>query len=90
MAFPEITQDLIAAAEQKRDEGKKKMTMEDKVLLAMSDGEWHEAAELAFGVSWRFGGYLHNLKKKGVSWEKERVPNIEAKAFKYRLCEEGE
>ena len=36
-------------------------------------------------VSWRFGGYLHNLKKKGVDWEKERIPNTESQVFKYRL-----
>ena len=84
--FNDETKELISKALEKRDGGKK-LNMDEKVLLRMMDGEWHEAAELAYNVSWRFGGYLHNLKKKGVEWEKERVPGTEARVFKYRLVE---
>ena len=45
------------------------LKVEEKVLLAIADGKWHSGAELA-EVTWRFGGYLHNLKQKGVCWEK--------------------
>ena len=86
MKYNDATNDLIAEAERKAVEGKK-LTKEDRVLLKLRDGQWHEATELAYGVSWRFGGYLHNLKKKGVDWEKERVPNVEDQVFRYRLCE---
>ena len=84
MKFNEKAEELIANALVKQHVGKK-LTMEDKILLRMRDGEWHEASDLAYNVSWRFGGYLHNLKKKGVDWEKERIPNTEAQVFKYRL-----
>ena len=83
--FNDATTELIALADEKLATGKK-LNMEDKILLRMADGKWHEAAELAYNVSWRFGGYLHNLKKKGVDWEKERIPNASAQVFKYRIC----
>lgn len=85
--YPKLTEDAIDAAKAKRSAGKK-LTKEDRVLLVMSDGEWHMGSELADKVSWRFGGYLHNLKQKGVSWEKEHVSVSSGdKVFKYRLCE---
>lgn len=74
----------IRGVEEKMAAGKK-LTMRDKVLWKLRDGEWHEASELAYGVSWRFGGYLHQLKQEGVEWEKERIPNVEAQVYKYRL-----
>lgn len=83
------TERLLGEIEKKRGEGRK-LTMSDKLLVRMSDGEWHEAAELAYNVSWRFGGYLHNLKKQGVEWEKERIPNTESCVYKYRLCKVDE
>lgn len=86
--FNDSTNEIIELAKSKRSDGKK-LTMEDKIILRMADGEWHEAADLAYNVSWRFGGYLHSLKKKGVEWEKERVPNTESQVFKYRLVDLG-
>ena len=82
--FEDLTVKAIEAARQKERDGKK-LTKEDRLLLLMSDGGWHEAIELAYNVSWRFGGYLHTLKQRGVNWEKERVPGTAERVFKYRL-----
>ena len=84
--FNDATMELLGLIDEKKANGKR-LTMSDKVLLRLSDGEWHEAAELAYNVSWRFGGYLHNLKQMGVDWEKERVPEAAAQVFRYRLCD---
>ena len=80
------TNDAISTVKQKMADGKK-LTMKDKILMRMADGEWHEAADLAYNVSWRFGGYLHTLKREGVNWEKERVPNVAAVVYMYRLVD---
>ena len=80
------TNDAISTVKQKMADGKK-LTMKDKILMRMADGEWHEAADLAYNVSWRFGGYLHTLKREGVNWEKGRVPNVAAVVYKYRLVD---
>ena len=85
--FPKRTEEQIALAKEKRSAGKK-LTKEDRVLLIISDGEWHMGNELAEKVSWRFGGYLFTLKEKGVSWEKEKVKVASGDSvWKYRLCE---
>lgn len=86
--YPKPTEEAIEAAMEKFRQDKK-LTKSDRVLLLLRDGEWHEASEMAEKVSWRFGGYLHELKKRGVNWEKERVPNVkDAQVFRYRLAEE--
>ena len=85
MKFNDATNDLIAIAGDKKANGKK-MTNEDRLLLRLADGGWHDASELAYNVSWRFGGYLHTLKTKGVAWEKERIPGTASQLFRYRLC----
>lgn len=61
--------------------------MEQRTLLALSDGEWHGARELALTVSHRFGGYLHTLKERGVEWEKRHDPDAPAGKvwWQYRL-----
>lgn len=64
---------IVSDAVFKKKHGEK-LTVEEKVLLVMSDGKWHSGAELA-KVSWRFGGYLFNLRKKGVEWEKRLMAN---------------
>ena len=75
--FNEVTEDMISCAKAKQEVGKK-LNKDEKLLLRIADGEWHEASELAYNVSWRFDGYLHNLK--------ERVEGVEDRVFRYRLC----
>lgn len=67
---------------------KRRLTMEQRILLALADGEWKDGRELALTVSHRFGGYLHTLKEKGVSWEKRPHPDRPSHAvwWQYRLC----
>ena len=84
-SFGAVTNTLIGDAKFKMKQGKE-LTMHEKVLLKMSDGKWHHGAELA-DVSWRFGGYLHILKQRGVKWEKQPIKGTKksAKLFEYRL-----
>ena len=83
--FDEKTVKMIEDARDAMASGK--FTKADKLLVVMSDGQWHMGGELAQRVSWRFGGYLHTLKGRGVAWEKERVPNLKDVVYKYRLKE---
>lgn len=59
-----VANSLIGEAKlaKKREE---RLTKEQRLLLVMKDGRWHKGSELAYRVSWRFGGYLHSLKQKG-------------------------
>jgi len=83
--FDEYTERAIARLEEKRAKGER-LTKEDRLLLLMSDGCWHFGSELSERVSWRFGGYLFNLKEAGIRWEKERVRGIkDAVVYQYRL-----
>ena len=83
--FSQLTEQAIEQAKQKQRDGKK-LTKADRILLVMQDGQWHMGSELAEKVSWRFGGYLHELKSKGVNWEKEPVKVASGdRVFKYRL-----
>lgn len=54
--------------------GQDALSMEQRVLLALADGQWHGGRALAIEVSHRFGGYLHTLKGQGVAWEKRLDP----------------
>jgi hypothetical protein len=86
--FDEATERLITAAELAKKSKGGKLTKGQKLLLVMKDGGWHTGQELAYRVSWRFGGYLHTLKQHGVEWEKardSRAPKGEV-WWKYRLC----
>lgn len=84
-SFGAVANTLIGDARFKLKQGKK-LNMHEKVLLNMSDGKWHHGAELA-EISWRFGGYLHILKERGVKWEKRPVKGAPkgARLFEYRL-----
>ena len=85
--FPERTVEMIEKAKEAPAKGKD--TKADKLLRVLADGNWHLGHELAGKVSWRFGGYLHILKERGVAWEKERLPDIkDAVVYKYRLVQE--
>ena len=84
--FDERTTDMIEKARDAMASGK--FTKADKLLVVMSDGQWHMGGELAQRVSWRFGGYLHILKERGIAWEKERIPNLKDVVYKYRLKED--
>ena len=86
--FDDFTERQIARAAKRRDGGDR-LTKEDRVLLLLSDGEWHMGRELSEKVSWRFGAYLFDLKESGVRWEKERVREIkDSVVYKYRLVRE--
>lgn len=76
-----------ALIEKARSTNPEKRNMVDRTLLALSDGEWHGGRELALTVSHRFGGYLHILKGRGVSWEKRLDPQRPKgeKWYQYRL-----
>ena len=80
-----ITENQIRRVEERRGKGEK-LKQEDRLLLLMSDMEWHLGSELSEKVSWRFGGYLFNLKEMGIRWEKERVTGIkDSVVYRYRL-----
>ena len=81
--FYERTDSAIEFARKRVEAGR--ATKEDRLLLLLSDGEWHLGSEMTEEVSWRFGAYLFNLKESGVAWEKERVPVKGATVYKYRL-----
>lgn len=81
--FYEKTQKAIEQALERSEKGK--ATKEDRILLLLSDGEWHYGREMTEKVSWRFGGYLFNLKQDGVAWEKERMRVKGACVYRYRL-----
>lgn len=84
-----VANSLIGEAKlaKKREE---RLTKEQRLLLVMKDGRWHKGSELAYRVSWRFGGYLHSLKQKGVEWEKRRDPKCPKGEnwYDYRLVSE--
>lgn len=84
-----VANSLIGEAKlaKKREE---RLTKEQRLLLVMKDGRWHKGSELAYRVSWRFGGYLHSLKQKGVEWEKRRDPKCPKGEnwYDYRLVAE--
>ena len=86
-SFGAITNTLIMEAEHKK-KLRRDLLMKEKVLLAMKDGKWHSGYELS-QISWRFGGYLFNLKEQGVKWEKRLMPERPkgAMLFEYRLIE---
>lgn len=85
-----ITKRQIERAMERKANGDK-LTKEDRLLILMSDMDWHYGRELSEKVSWRFGGYLFTLKQMGVMWEKERVPEVkDAVVYKYRLVGDGE
>ena len=85
-----ITKRQIGRAMERKANGDK-LTKEDRLLILMSDMGWHYGRELSEKVSWRFGGYLFNLKQMGVMWEKERVPEVkDAVVYKYRLVGDEE
>lgn len=89
--FPKATKQLIKSAKFSKDHGAK-LTKSQRLLLVMKDGGWHEGYELATKVSWRFGGYLFDLKQKGVEWEKRPSPNRPKgeRIFQYRLKEKDD
>jgi hypothetical protein len=71
--FGDTTDELLRRARQDEALGWK-LTREQRVLLALGDGEWHGTDEMA-RVNHRFGGYLHILKHdRGVEWEGEPDP----------------
>ena len=75
---------------ERRDAGDR-LTKDDRILLILSDMDWHFGSELSEKVSWRFGGYLFNLKEMGIRWEKERVKGVkDAVVYRYRLVGDAE
>ena len=80
--FDERTTEMIEKAYEAKRKGKE--TNASRLLRFMADGNWHLGSELADKEAggWRFGGYLHILKEKGVEWEKELVCRH---IYKYRL-----
>lgn len=84
-----VTNSLIGEARLAKKQ-EKALTKEQRLLLVMKDGERHKGSELAYRVSWRFGGCLHSLKRKGVEWEKRRDPKCPKGEnwYDYRLVAE--
>ena len=81
--LPEQTKKEIKKAKKALKDGKADNI--DRLLVIMSDGKWHDGAEFANKVTWRFSATLHDLKKvHGVEWEKERVEGAR-NAWRYRL-----
>ena len=92
MKLPDETRNQIAFSRKRISEANargKKPTKADRLLVHMSDCRWHTGLDLATNISWRFGGYLHDLKKRGVEWEKRRIAEIEDEVvYEYRLVVE--
>lgn len=86
--FYEKTQKAIERSAERFAKGK--ASKEDDLLMLLSDGEWHYGREMTEKVSWRFGGYLFNLKQDGVAWEKERMRVKGACVYRYRLSQVDE
>lgn len=84
--LPEQTKKEVKKARKAMKEGKADNI--DRLLVIMSDGKWHDGAEFANKVTWRFSGTLHDLKKRhGVEWEKERIEGSTS-GWCYRLLKE--
>ena len=60
--LPEQTKKEVKKARKAMKEGKADNI--DRLLVIMSDGKWHDGAEFANKVTWRFSGTLHDLKKR--------------------------
>lgn len=64
-----------------------KPTHTSRIVKVLSDGRWHDGSELSRAASWRFGGYLHELRKRGLEWESERSDE-QSNVWYYRLIPE--
>lgn len=56
------------------------MTNKAKLLVLLSDWKWHSNKEMCDVAGWRFGWYLHVLKKDWVVFEK-KWPNENDKDY---------
>jgi hypothetical protein len=65
-----------------RHGGKIAMTTIEKLLLVLSDGNWHSTEELVQEVGHRFSATVHVAKQRGDRIEKRRVDRNQ---FEYRL-----
>lgn len=75
--FGRKTDSLIEEVrDEQRANGRESLVKWKRLLLLMSDGQWHKGMELAYRVSWRFSQYLLVLRREhGVSWEKRPDPD---------------
>lgn len=64
-----------------------KESLPHRLLVLMSDGEWHSYDELVEKISHRFSATIHVLKKQGYNFEKRR---IEGQRYEYRLSDRSE
>lgn len=60
-----------------------KRTKADALLDLLSDGAWHSMRELQAVAGWRYGGRLHDLKRRGVGHE---IKRDEAGCYWYRIA----
>lgn len=58
------------------------MTTLEKLMLVLSDGNWHSTEELVQEVGHRFSATIHRAKQRGDRIEKRRVDKNQ---FEYRL-----
>ena len=59
------------------------MTMLEKLMQVLGDGQWHSTAELVEDVGHRFSATIHRaVKDKGLRVEKRRN---DLRTFEYRL-----
>lgn len=64
-----------------------KESLPHRLLVLMSDREWHSYDELVEKISHRFSATIHVLKKQGYNVEKRR---IEGQRYEYRLSDRSE
>jgi hypothetical protein len=62
------------------------VTTLEKLMLVLSDGNWHVTKELVQEVGHRFSATIHVAKRRGDRIEKRRVDKNQ---FEYRLVVAG-